>query len=137
MEHERRATAIPCAQVRQWGWWALHAIVQAMSCPPAASIGSSSVRPRRSAQDNDLERVGPGIAELRKGPTVKRDRLSLTERMQRIRKTDTKPEMAVRRLIHAMGFRYRLHQSSLPGTPDIVLTHHRKVILVHGCFRHR
>jgi DNA mismatch endonuclease (patch repair protein) len=64
-------------------------------------------------------------------------RLSLTERMQRIRKTDTKPEMIVRRLVHAMGYRYRLHQSDLPGSPDIVLTRHRKVILVHGCFWHR
>ena len=57
--------------------------------------------------------------------------------MQRIRKTNTKPEMIVRRLVHAMGYRYRLHQSNLPGTPDIVLTRHRKVILVHGCFWHR
>jgi DNA mismatch endonuclease (patch repair protein) len=63
--------------------------------------------------------------------------LSLTERMRRIRKKDSKPELVVRRLIHAMGFRYRLHGNKLPGTPDIVLTRHRKVILVHGCFWHR
>jgi DNA mismatch endonuclease (patch repair protein) len=68
---------------------------------------------------------------------VKQARLSLTERMQRIRKTNTKPEMIVRRLVHAMGYRYRLHQANLPGSPDIVLTRHRKVILVHGCFWHR
>ena len=68
---------------------------------------------------------------------MKQGKLSLTERMQRIRKTDTKPEMIVRRLVHAMGYRYRLHQSDLPGSPDIVLTRHRKVILVHGCFWHR
>jgi DNA mismatch endonuclease (patch repair protein) len=68
---------------------------------------------------------------------VTQGRLSLTERMQRIRKTDTKPEMIVRRLVHEMGYRYRLHQSDLPGSPDIVLTRHRKVILVHGCFWHR
>jgi len=63
--------------------------------------------------------------------------LSLTERMRRIRKTDTKPEMIVRRTIHAMGYRYRLHENRLPGHPDIVLPRHRKVILVHGCFWHR
>jgi DNA mismatch endonuclease (patch repair protein) len=63
--------------------------------------------------------------------------LSLTERMRRIRKTDTRPEMVVRRLVHAMGHRYRLHQSKLPGNPDIVLPRHRKVIFVHGCFWHR
>jgi DNA mismatch endonuclease (patch repair protein) len=68
---------------------------------------------------------------------VKREKLSLTERMQRIRKYDTKPEMLVRRILHAMGYRYRLHQSSLPGNPDIVLARHHKVILVHGCFWHR
>ncbi len=68
---------------------------------------------------------------------MKQRKLSLTERMQRIRKTDTKPEILVRRIVHAMGYRYRLHQSNLPGTPDIVLTRHRKVILVHGCFWHR
>src|SRR3974390_849120 len=56
--------------------------------------------------------------------------------MQRIRKTDTKPERIVRRLVHAMGYRYRLHQSNLPGSPDIVLTRHRTVIFVHGCFWH-
>jgi DNA mismatch endonuclease, patch repair protein len=67
-----------------------------------------------------------------------RDRkLSLTERMQRIRKTNTKPELIVRRMVHAMGYRYRLHDRKLPGNPDIVLPRHRKVILVHGCFWHR
>jgi DNA mismatch endonuclease (patch repair protein) len=68
---------------------------------------------------------------------VKQERLSLTERMRRIRKTNTKPEMIVRRLVHSMGYRYRLHQSKLPGNPDIVLARHHKVILVHGCFWHR
>ena len=57
--------------------------------------------------------------------------------MARIRKTDTKPEMTIRRLVHRMGYRYRLHQSRLPGNPDIVLARLRKVILVHGCFWHR
>jgi|SRR5882757_1987405 len=63
--------------------------------------------------------------------------LSLTDRMRRIRKTDTGPEMIVRRMVHAMGYRYRLHGVKLPGTPDIVLPRHRKVIFVHGCFWHR
>ncbi len=65
------------------------------------------------------------------------EKLSLTERMRRIRKTDTKPEMVVRRMVHSMGYRYRLHGAGLPGTPDIVLPRHRKVIFVHGCFWHR
>ncbi len=64
-------------------------------------------------------------------------KLSLTERMRRIRKTDTKPELIVRRMVHAMVYRYRLHGAGLSGTPDIVLPRHRKVIFVHGCFWHR
>jgi DNA mismatch endonuclease (patch repair protein) len=63
--------------------------------------------------------------------------LTLTERMRRIRKKNSKPELIVRRIVHGMGFRYRLHGTKLPGTPDIVLPRHRKVILVHGCFWHR
>ena len=56
--------------------------------------------------------------------------------MSAIRGKDTKPEMIVRRALHAAGFRYRLHQRDLPGRPDIVLTRLRTVVLVHGCFWH-
>lgn len=57
--------------------------------------------------------------------------------MSRVRGTDTKPELAVRRLVHAMGYRYRLHGRRLPGRPDLVFAGRRKVIFVHGCFWHR
>jgi DNA mismatch endonuclease (patch repair protein) len=57
--------------------------------------------------------------------------------MRRIRSRDTKPELIVRRLIHAMGYRYRLHDRRLPGCPDLVFRKRRKVIFVHGCFWHR
>ncbi len=56
--------------------------------------------------------------------------------MSRIRSRDTVPEMAVRRLVHSMGYRYRLHRLDLPGTPDLVFGPRRKVIFVHGCFWH-
>ena len=56
--------------------------------------------------------------------------------MSRIRNRDTKPEMAVRSIVHRLGFRYRLHKHDLPGKPDIVLTRHRKIIDVRGCFFH-
>lgn len=56
--------------------------------------------------------------------------------MSRIRSRDTKPEMVVRSLVHQMGYRFRLHKKGLPGTPDLVLAAHRKVIFVHGCFWH-
>lgn len=57
--------------------------------------------------------------------------------MAAIRGKDTKPELMVRRGLHARGFRYRLHSSKLPGKPDIVLTSRRAAIFVHGCFWHR
>lgn len=60
-----------------------------------------------------------------------------SERMGRIRGRDTVPEMIVRRLLHGMGYRYRLHAGDLPGRPDIVFRKRRKVIFVHGCFWHR
>ncbi len=57
--------------------------------------------------------------------------------MSRIRGKDTGPEMTVRRIVHALGYRYRLHCRDLPGTPDLVLRRTHKVIFVHGCFWHR
>jgi len=68
------------------------------------------------------------------------DTLTVVERsrrMSRIRGKNTKPELVVRRLVHAMGYRYRLHRRDLPGVPDIVFIRRRKVIFVHGCFWHR
>jgi DNA mismatch endonuclease Vsr len=50
---------------------------------------------------------------------------------------DTAPELRVRRLLHRMGYRYRLHRRDLPGTPDIVLSGRRKIVEVRGCFWHR
>jgi DNA mismatch endonuclease (patch repair protein) len=58
-------------------------------------------------------------------------------RMRRVRRRDTRPEMEVRRILFAMGYRYRLHMRDLPGTPDIVFPARRKAIFVHGCFWHR
>src|SRR5690348_9565964 len=62
---------------------------------------------------------------------------SRSAHMRRIRKTNTKPELAVRRVAHRMGYRYRLHRRDLPGTPDLVFPSRRKIIQVHGCFWHQ
>lgn len=59
-----------------------------------------------------------------------------SEIMGRIRGKDTKPEMLVRKKLHAAGFRFRLHRKDLPGRPDITLPRHKTVIFVHGCFWH-
>ncbi len=56
--------------------------------------------------------------------------------MQSVKQADTAPEMAVRRLLHGMGYRYRLHRKDLPGNPDIIFGPRRKVVFVHGCFWH-
>lgn len=57
--------------------------------------------------------------------------------MALIKGRDTKPEMRVRRAVHAAGLRYRLHAKDLPGKPDIVLRSRRIVVFVHGCFWHQ
>ncbi|WP_260987640.1 very short patch repair endonuclease [Roseomonas gilardii] len=57
--------------------------------------------------------------------------------MSRVAQKNTKPEMIVRRIAHALGFRFRLHRRDLPGTPDIVFPRLRKAVFVHGCFWHR
>jgi DNA mismatch endonuclease (patch repair protein) len=57
--------------------------------------------------------------------------------MRNIRGKDTKPELLLRRALHALGLRYRLHQRDLPGCPDLVFPKYRTVIFVHGCFWHR
>lgn len=56
--------------------------------------------------------------------------------MQAIRSKDTKPELRVRRLLHSIGYRFRVHLNELPGKPDIAFTRRRKVIFIHGCFWH-
>jgi DNA mismatch endonuclease (patch repair protein) len=57
--------------------------------------------------------------------------------MARVKSKDTGPELKVRRLVHRLGYRYRLHRNALPGTPDLVFPKRRKLIFVHGCFWHR
>ena len=68
------------------------------------------------------------------------DRISSEKRswqMAQVRRANTGPEMVVRRLIHGLGYRYRLHDRRLPGTPDLVFPARRKAVFVHGCFWHR
>ena len=57
--------------------------------------------------------------------------------MGHVRSRDTKPEMTVRQIVHAMGYRYRLHAKDLPGKPDLVFRSRGKIVFIHGCFWHR
>lgn len=67
--------------------------------------------------------------------TISKQRRS--ENMRRIRSKDMKPEMIVRKLSHALGYRHRLHRKNLPGKPDLVYPGRKKVIFAHGCFWHQ
>lgn len=60
-----------------------------------------------------------------------------SERMGQVRGKNTKPELIVRRLVHSLGYHYRLHSRTLPGTPDLVFASRKKAVFVHGCFWHR
>lgn len=60
-----------------------------------------------------------------------------SERMSRIRGKDTKPELALRKVLHGLGLRYRLHGAGLAGKPDLVFPRYKAVVFVHGCFWHR
>ncbi|OYU12834.1 MAG: very short patch repair endonuclease [Comamonadaceae bacterium PBBC1] len=65
------------------------------------------------------------------------DKATRSRMMSGIRSKDTKPELIVRKYLHAQGFRFRLNVNSLPGRPDLVLPRWRTVVFVHGCFWHR
>jgi DNA mismatch endonuclease, patch repair protein len=64
------------------------------------------------------------------------DKKTRSFNMSQIRSSNTKPELLVRKFLHANGFRYSLHKKTLPGKPDIALPKHKTVIFVHGCFWH-
>jgi DNA mismatch endonuclease (patch repair protein) len=59
-----------------------------------------------------------------------------SKRMSLVRSKNTKPELMVRRLVHGLGFRFRIHDPKMPGSPDIVFRSRKKVIFIHGCFWH-
>ncbi len=65
------------------------------------------------------------------------DQQTRSRMMAAIRGKDTKPELALRRALHARGFRFRLHSKAVRGRPDLVLPKYRAVVFVHGCFWHR
>jgi DNA mismatch endonuclease, patch repair protein len=106
-------------------------------------------RGRSRAMDSDAPKSRRAAVTIRGfAPCVKQgapnilfrmDRLTKERRsevMSRIGPRDTAPELAVRRTLHALGYRYRLHSPKLPGKPDIVLSKYHTVVFVHGCFWH-
>lgn len=69
-------------------------------------------------------------------PTDTLSKEQRSKRMSLVKSKDTKPELFVRKLVHGLGYRYRLHHKKLPGKPDLVFKSKQKVIFVHGCFWH-
>lgn len=109
--------------------------------PESAPLTFSRLIVRLENAGRDLCVERPEVARLSARYRRRAEMDTLTpsqrsERMRRIRGKDTAPEMAVRRLVHQMGFRYRLHARHLPGAPDLILPRHGKAIFVHGCFWH-
>lgn len=82
-----------------------------------------------------LERMGLGPTSV-SSMVDNRTEASRSALMGRIGSKNTAPELIVRRLLHNLGYRFRLHRKDLPGTPDIVLPARKKAIFVHGCFWH-
>jgi DNA mismatch endonuclease (patch repair protein) len=108
------------------GWWVW--FLGFLRCGLSVNAGTFRLSPVSLAVKLDQDRPVP-MDNL--------SRQERSERMSRIKSADTGPEMSVRRLVHGMGFRYRLHASDLPGTPDMVFPRLGKVVFVHGCFWHQ
>jgi DNA mismatch endonuclease (patch repair protein) len=102
---------------------------------------SNSTKPGKKGQavaQVRLSNTKPAGKTVPRSPPAEKEVSPARSRIMRsIRQKDTKPEILVRKLIHAMGFRFRLHQRGLPGKPDIVMRRHHVIIQVHGCFWHQ
>jgi DNA mismatch endonuclease (patch repair protein) len=116
---------------------------RAFPCPELGTPGIELDHPKRRSSEagefihrpNAVDDASDAMIEL----AVAMDPLSAEQRsalMRRVKSKDTKPEMVVRRMLHGMGYRYRLHGRGLPGTPDLVFPARAKVIFVNGCFWH-
>lgn len=79
----------------------------------------------------------PRTANQNRSSIARRSPLTRSQMMSLIRSTGTRPEVAVRMAVHAMGLRFRLHRRDLPGKPDLVFPKRRLVVFVHGCFWHQ
>jgi DNA mismatch endonuclease (patch repair protein) len=110
---------------------------------PEALVAYAAVRAEGGARDGTrscpmgLARSAPMKTPLPKiAPRRKRLPLTRSQMMARIRSDDTRPEMATRAAVHALGLRFRKHVAALPGKPDLANRKHKWAIFVHGCFWH-
>jgi DNA mismatch endonuclease (patch repair protein) len=130
-----------CAAQAFFGTRTTGITVDGNSAPPPSAVFSSLTSPCR------LVRIRSGLAAFEEDWCMKCGRVEVSydplspaersERMSRVRSKGTKPEGVVRRLATTLGYRYRLHNRKLPGSPDLVFPGRKKVIFVHGCFWHQ
>src|SRR5579885_248265 len=111
-----------------------HGVLTSVSPAAAGSIENSSFESTTILSRDCFQQRPTSNRRHEVADTFSKKRRS--EIMSAIRGKDTKPELVVRKILYAMGFRYRLHVRALPGTPEIVLSSTRKIINVHGCFWH-
>ena len=105
------------------------------SCRPCAA-GVECRRSRLHSQsDSDGKQSRCGLRQTDQMDIV--DSARRSEMMSRIKARHTEPEIAVRRIAHGLGLRFRLHRKDLPGCPDLVFPRFRAAVFVHGCFWHR
>jgi len=136
---------MPSAGLRLW-----HTLFPLTPESDGLILAQVAPRPERGAFDSGtplgITSTGagqPGVcrATFSKRSAPVREAISVDPKrsanMARIGQRDTAPELAVRRSLHSLGYRFRLHRRDLPGTPDIALPRHRLAVLVHGCFWHR
>jgi len=108
------------------------------SIPPTTRSGTAWQKPQpryevtAELSDGDILPTTPIYSSMSDFLTPEERSL----RMSQVKNKNTKPEIRVRRLLHGMGYRYRLHGADLPGRPDIVFSSRKKVIFIHGCFWH-
>ena len=107
-------------------------------------LGEFAAAGRRTAIEELVARYNAIVEEAENGPqppdrnsSMKETSEQRSRTMRAVKGKDTGLEMSVRRLVHSIGYRYRLHRGNLPGKPDLVFSSRRKVIFVNGCFWHQ
>ena len=116
-------------------WNAPHFYSAAVNTVPSVGPGPRLSALQAAGRAPDWGPGGEGVGRLLMSDIVDSKRRSAM--MARVRGRDTAPELAVRRIAHRMGLRFRLHRKDLPGRPDLVFPKHRLAVFVHGCFWHR
>jgi len=121
---------------RKSGGWLISAdeLIRWHSCKAAHKPGPKSFTAKGTDKSGNISSPKPGNRNKGKELLTKEERSRV---MAAVPRKNTKPEMALRSILHKAGYRFRLHAVDLPGTPDIIMPKYRTAIFVHGCYWHR